>query len=72
MKLKIIELLQLISQGIIPKRIIYDGELWIYEGDEKNNYASDLGAVLNWDYVVMNCLNDEIELIDILKGSDNE
>lgn len=65
MKITMYELLGMIKDGKAPKRIIY-GE-YVYELNEGiENYESEINPLItiDWDYVVMNSLNDEVEILE--------
>lgn len=68
MKKKVIDLVNMISNGNIPKRIKFEDRILIYD-EECQNYVFkyddyDDDGSLNWDYIIFNSLNDEV--IEIL------
>ena len=63
--MKIIDLLVKIANGNIPKRIIYNE--YVYQWNNKiRNYEreTDINTTLNWDYIAIECLNEEVEIIE--------
>ena len=61
--MKIIDLLNKIAKGEIPKRIIYDDKQWTY--DEKiEDYITYDDSRIDWKYTIMEYINDEIEIIE--------
>ena len=64
-KIKVINLLTLLSENSIPKRFIWGDVLWIFDVDRRNYYADDKQHDVFW-YMdnVVECLNDEIELLE--------
>lgn len=64
--MKIIDILVKIANGEEPpKKIMYDD--YIYYFDNKcENYVrdDDIGTSINWDYVAINCLNEEVEILE--------
>ena len=67
MKTTIYELLGMIKDGKAPKKIIYDGEIWTYD---KNDYANENNWDLFDEYVLTDILNDEVEILDEDKPSE--
>ena len=59
------ELLGLVKDGKTPKRIIYEQYVYVWN-KEDGNYTreTDIGTSLNWDYIVVNCLNDPVEILN--------
>ena len=59
------ELLGMVKDGKAPKRIIYDEYVYKLNEDIKN-YEREIDpfTTINWDYIVMNCLNEEVEIIE--------
>ena len=67
MKITMYELLGMVKDGKIPKKIKYDGKL--YEFDEsKDNYYENETCSINWDYVAIYCLNETVEILEEPKG----
>ena len=63
--MKVIELLNKIANGNIPKRIIYDK--YVYQWNNKiRNYERevDIAITLNWDYIAIECLNEQVEILE--------
>lgn len=60
--MKIIDLLNKIANGEIPKHIRYNGMYMTYD-KEKENYYDNFGSEIDWKYTVMEYINDEIEII---------
>lgn len=61
--MKIIDLLNKIAKGDIPKKFIYDDKQWEY--DEKiKDYVTFDGSRIDWQYTIMEYTNDEIEIIE--------
>lgn len=61
--MEVIDLLHEIRNGNIPTKIKYDGQIWEYSEKGENYFENDTISI-NWDYLVFNCLNDEIEIIE--------
>lgn len=61
--MEVIHLLYKIRSGNIPTKIKYDGQIWEYSEKGENYFVNDSTSI-NWDYVVFNCLNDEVEIIE--------
>lgn len=68
MKITIYELLGMVKDGKIPKKIKYDNDIWEYI-EEKENYIKSNGASLNWDYVALYCLKEPVEILEEPKGA---
>ena len=63
--MKIIELLNKIANGNIPKRIIYDEYVYIWNNKIENYEREiDIHTTLNWDYIAINCLNEPVEILE--------
>ena len=63
--MKIIDLLNKIANDDIPKSIKYDGYIYQWNNNIKNYEREiDIGITLNWDYIVIECLNEEVEIIE--------
>ena len=65
MKITMYELLGMVKDGKAPKRIIYDE--YVYElNEDRENYEKEIDPIttLNWDYIIMNCLNEKVEIIE--------
>lgn len=61
--MKVIDLLNKIANGEIPKRIIYDDKQWTY--DEKiEDYITYDDSRIDWKYTIMEYINDEVEIIE--------
>lgn len=67
MKVTMYELLGMVKDGKIPKKIKYDNDIWEYI-EEKENYIKSNGASLNWDYVALYCLKEPVEILEEPKG----
>lgn len=63
MKVTMYELLGMVKDGKIPKKIKYNDNIWEYI-EEKENYKTSDGASLNWDYVALYCLKEPVEIIE--------
>ena len=63
MKITIYELLGMIKDGKVPKKFIYDNQLFILD-EEDNVYRSHLGNRFGAMYQLDIKLNDEVEIID--------
>jgi len=65
--MKVIDLLNKIANGEeLPKKIKYDGYEWIF-CKEFNDYKKEYDEYTDWlfeEYNLINCLNDEIEIIE--------
>ena len=57
------ELLGMVKDGKIPKKIKYDNDIWEYI-EKKENYIKSNGASLNWDYVALYCLKEPVEILE--------
>lgn len=71
--MKIIDLLNKISNGEIPIKIKYKNEIYIYQEDEQD-YAYIEDGYYNWllsDGTDMSFLNEEVELIEDEVDIDN-
>ena len=63
--MKVIDLLNKIANGNIPKRIIYDEYVYIWNnGIENYEREIDPLTTLNWDYIAINCLNEPVEILE--------
>ncbi len=63
MKITIYELLGMIKEGKAPKKIKFNN-IYCYYRECKNEYVDFTNKpIIQWDYVVMNSLNDEVEII---------
>lgn len=62
MKVKIIELLNMISKGEAPKKIKFDDIIFEYDEDDKLYYSDNL--ILEEYCNITQYLNDEIEIIE--------
>lgn len=60
--MKIIDLLNKIANGEIPKTIVYDERYFTYDDKRQNYFAYD-DSEIDWKYTVMEYINDEIEII---------
>ena len=60
--IKVIDLLNKIANGEIPKTIVYD-EIYFTYDDERQNYFAYDDSEIDWKYTVMEYINDEIEII---------
>ena len=67
MKTTIYELLGMIKDGNTPKKIKYDNRVYTFD-DTKDNYYENETCSINWDYVVIYCLNEEVEILEEPKG----
>ena len=67
--MKIIDLLNKIANGEeIPKRIIYDQFVYVWNSKIENYQREvDEMTTLNWDYITINCLNEPVEILDKLE-----
>lgn len=61
--MKIINLLNKIANGEIPKTIVYDERYFTYDDKRQNYFAYD-DSEIDWKYTVMEYINDEIEIIE--------
>lgn len=61
--MKIIDLLNKIANGEIPKTIVYDERYFTYDDKRQNYFAYD-DSEIDWKYTVMEYINDEIEIIE--------
>ena len=58
------ELLGLVKDGKAPKKIKFNS-IYCYYKEYRNEYVDFINnPIIQWDYVVMNCLNDEVEIIE--------
>ena len=63
--MKIIDLLNKIANGNIPKRIIYDEYVYVWNNKIENYEREiDIDTTLNWDYIAINCLNEPVEILE--------
>ena len=66
--MKVIDLLNKIANGNIPKRIIYDQFVYVWNSKIENYQREvDEMTTLNWDYITINCLNEPVEILDNLE-----
>lgn len=64
MKISIYELLGLVKDGKAPKKIKFNN-IYCYYRECKNEYVDYTNKpIIQWDYVVMNSLNDEVEILE--------
>ena len=64
MKITIYELLGMIKDGKAPKKIKFNN-IYCYYRECKNEYVDYTNKpIIQWDYVVMNSLNDEVEILE--------
>lgn len=61
--MKVIDLLNKIANGEIPKIIVYDEKYFTYDDIRKNYFAYD-DSEIDWKYTIMEYINDEIEVIE--------
>ena len=67
MKIRVIDLVNMISGGNIPKRIKFADTVLTYDEKSQNytfkydNYDDD--GSLNWDYIVFHSLNEEVLIL---------
>lgn len=61
--MKVIDLVEQITLKNIPKRIKYNDYEWEYDGENYKIQASS-GTHMNWDYIIFNCLNEDVEIIE--------
>ena len=63
--MKIIDLLNKIANSEeVPKKIKY-GEIYCYYRENRNEYVDYTNKpILNWDWIVMNNLNGEVEILE--------
>ena len=61
--MRVIDLVKQITLKNIPKRIKYNDYEWEYDGENYKIQASS-GTYMNWDYIIFNCLNEEVEIIE--------
>ena len=61
--MKVIDLLNKIANGEIPKIIVYDERYFTYD-DKRQNYFTYDDSEIDWKYTVMEYINDEIEIIE--------
>ena len=65
MKIAMYELLGMIKDGKVPKRIIYNEYVYQWNNIIKNYEREvDINTTLNWDYIAINCLNEPVEIIE--------
>lgn len=63
--MKIIELLNKIANGNIPKKIIYNEYVYQWNNIIKNyEREADINTTLNWDYIAIECLNEPVEILE--------
>ena len=67
MKITMYELLGMIKDGKAPKKIKYDNRVYTFD-DTKDDYYENETCSINWDYVVIYCLNEEVEILEEPKG----
>lgn len=64
MKITIYELLGMIKDDKAPKKIKFNN-IYCYYRECKNEYVDFTNKpIIQWDYVVMNSLNDKVEIIE--------
>ncbi len=64
MKVTMYELLGMIKDGKAPKKIKFNN-IYCYYRECKNEYVDFANKpIIKWDYVVMNSLNKEVEIIE--------
>ena len=63
MKITMYELLGLVKDGKAPKKIRYDGKFYEFN-NKKDNYYENETCSINWDYVSLHCLNEEVEILE--------
>ena len=64
MKITIYELLGMIKDGKAPSKIKFNN-IYCYYRECKNEYVDYTNKpIIQWDYVVMNSLNDEVEILE--------
>jgi len=64
MKTTIYELLGMIKDGKAPKKIKFNN-IYCYYRECKNEYVDYTNKpIIQWDYVIMNSLNDEVEILE--------
>lgn len=63
MKITMYELLGMIKNGKIPKKIKYDNHPYIFN-EKKDNYYENETCSINWDYVSLHCLNEKVEILE--------
>ena len=61
--MKIIDLLNKIANGEMPKTIVYDERYFTYDDKRQNYFAYD-DSEIDWKYTIMEYINDEIEIIE--------
>lgn len=61
--MKIIDLLNKIANGEIPKKIKFDNRLYTFD-EKKYNYYENETCSINWDYVSLRCLNEKVEILE--------
>ena len=65
MKTKIIDILNKIANGETPpKKIVYDGFVYIYDESQKDYKHIGLNDWLLDDYVITDILNDEVIILE--------
>ena len=63
MKITMYELLGMVKDGKTPKKIKYDNRVYIFD-DTKDNYYENETSSINWDYVAIYCLNEQVEILE--------
>ena len=64
MKITMYELLRMIKDGKAPKKIKFNN-IYCYYRECKNEYVDYTNKpIIQWDYVVMNSLNEEVEILE--------
>ena len=61
--MKVIDLLNKIAKGEIPKTIVYDERYFTYDKKRQNYFSYD-DSEIDWKYTVMEYINDEVEIIE--------
>ena len=64
MKITMYELLGMIKNGKVPKKIKFNN-IYCYYRECKNEYVDYTNKpIIQWDYVVMNSLNEKVEILE--------
>jgi len=62
--MKVIDLLNKIANDEeVPKKIKFDNRFYLFN-KAKDNYYENENCSINWDYVSLHCLNEEVEILD--------
>ena len=68
--MKVIDLLNKIANDEeIPKKIKFDNRFYIFD-KAKDNYYENETCSINWDYVSLHCLNEEVEILEDKEDKD--